>query len=89
MKKLVYSPDYTEKLREIKKYLEMQFGADVRKKAIREIGTRVRSLRDYEDIGISVRQMYGVDTDCLCIFEAKNYNFYKVKPDCLYVVNNK
>lgn len=42
MKKLVYSPDYTEKMREIKKYLEMQFGAAVRKKVIREIGNRVR-----------------------------------------------
>ena len=49
MKKLVYSPNYTEKMREIKKYLEMQFGAAVRKKVIREIGTRVRSLREYED----------------------------------------
>ena len=87
MKKLVYSPNYTEKMREIKKYLEMQFGAAVRKKVIREIGTRVRSLREYEDIGISVREMYGVDTDCLCIFEEKNYVFYKVKPESIYVVN--
>ena len=87
MKKLVYSPNYTEKMREIKKYLEMQFGVAVRKKVIREIGTRVRSLREYEDIGISVREMYGVDTDCLCIFVEKNYVFYKVKPESIYVVN--
>ena len=87
MKKLKYSPDYTEKMRELKKYLDFQFGGDVRKRVIKEIGSRVRSLRENEQIGISVREMYGVDTDCLCIFVAKNYVFYRIEPDCIYVVN--
>ena len=87
MKKLKYSPDYAEKMRELKKYLEFQFDGDVRKRVIKEIGDRVRSLREHEQIGISVRDMYGVDMDCLCIFVAKNYVFYRIEPDCIYVVN--
>ena len=87
MKKLKYSPDYAEKMRELKKYLEFQFDGDVRKRVIKEIGDRVRSLREHEQIGISVRDMYGVDMDCLCIFVAKNYVFYRLEPDCIYVVN--
>ncbi|MCR5330419.1 MAG: type II toxin-antitoxin system RelE/ParE family toxin [Lachnospiraceae bacterium] len=87
MKKLKYSPDYTEKMREIKKYLDFQFSGDVRKKVIKEIGSRVRSLCEHEQVGISVHDMYGVDTDCLCIFVAKNYVFYRIEPDCIYVVN--
>ena len=87
MKKLKYSPDYTEKMRELKKYLDFQFGGDVRKRVIKEIGSSVRSLRENEQIGISVREMYGVDTDCLCIFVAKNYVFYRIETDCIYVVN--
>lgn len=87
MKKLKYSPDYTEKMRELKKYLDFQFGENTRKKVINEIGNRVRSLREHEEIGISVRNMYGVDTDCLCIYAAKNYIFYRVEPDCIYIVN--
>ncbi|MBR1471644.1 MAG: type II toxin-antitoxin system RelE/ParE family toxin [Lachnospiraceae bacterium] len=87
MKKLKYSPDYTEKMRELKKYLDFQFGGDVRKRVIKEIGGSVRSLRENEQIGISVREMYGVDTECLCIFVAKNYVFYRIEPDCIYVVN--
>ena len=74
-------------MRELKKYLDFQFGGDVRKKVIKEIGSRVRSLRENEQIGISVREMYGVDTDCLCVFVAKNYVFYRIEPDCIYVVN--
>ena len=87
MKKLKYSPDYAEKMRELKKYLEFQFDGDVRKRVIKEIGDHVRSLREHEQIGISVRDMYGVDMDCLCIFVAKNYVFYRIEPDCIYVVN--
>lgn len=87
MKKLKYSPDYTEKMRELKKYLDFQFGENVRKKIIKEIGSRVRSLREYEQVGINVHDMYGVDTDCLCIFVAKNYVFYRIESNCIYVVN--
>ncbi len=87
MKKLKYSPDYTEKMRELKKYLDFQFGGDAREKVIKEIGSRIRSLREHEQIGISVRDMYGVDMDCLCIFVAKNYVFYRIEADCIYVVS--
>ena len=79
MKKLLYSPDYTEKIKNLKKYLDNQFGSDVRKRVIKDIGIKVRSLRDNENIGYSVRDMYGVDTDCLCFFIRKNYVFYKVE----------
>jgi len=87
LKKLEYSPDYTEKMREFKKYLDFQFDTDIRKKVITKIGSKVRSLREHEQIGISVRDMYGVDTDCLCIFVAKNYVFYRIESDCIYAVN--
>ena len=56
-KKLKYSPDYTEKMRKLKKYLEFQFGGEVRKKVLNEIGARVRSLPEHEQVGISVREI--------------------------------
>lgn len=87
MKKLLYSPDYTEKIKTLKIYLDNQFGSDVRKRVIKDIGIKVRSLRDNENIGYSVRDMYGVDTDCLCFFIRKNYVFYKVDDDCIYIIN--
>ena len=87
MKKLLYSPDYTEKMLNLKRYLDIQFGIEVRKRVIKEIGTKVRSLRDNERMGYSVRDMYGVDTDCLCFFVCKNYVFYKIAGDAIYIVN--
>ena len=38
-------------------------------------------------MGIPVREMYGVDTDCYCIYVAKNYVFYRIEKDCIYIVN--
>lgn len=74
-------------MRELKKYLDFQFGSDIRKKVIAKIGNRVRMLREFEQTGISVCDMYGVDTDCLCIFVEKNYVFYRIESKCIYIVN--
>ena len=87
MKKLVYSPDYAEKMRGLKKYLDLQFGVEIRKKVIKSIGNRVRSLREHEKLGVSVRDMYGVDSDCLVIFAQRNYVFYRIESDSIYIVN--
>ncbi|MBO6148880.1 MAG: hypothetical protein J6O55_06040 [Lachnospiraceae bacterium] len=54
---------------------------------MKEIGDRVRSLCEHGQAGISVRNSYGVDTDCLCIFVAKNYIFYRIEKNCIYIVN--
>ena len=87
MKKLLYSPDYTDKLLNLKRYLDAQFGTEVRKRILKEIGLKVRSLRDNEKMGYSVRDVYGVDTECLCLFVSKNYVFYTISEDVIYIVN--
>ena len=87
MKKLRYSPDYTERIRNLKKHLSDHFGHEVSKRIIKEIGTKVRSLKDNDRLGYSVQEMYGVDTDCLCIFVSKNYVFYRVNDEGIYIVN--
>lgn len=87
MKRLLYSPDYTDKIRILKHYLDTRFGPRVRKQIVRDIGTQVRALRENENLGYSVRDMYGVDTDCLCFFIRKNYVFYKVDKNSIYIIN--
>ena len=87
MKKLKYSPDYIEKIRNLKKRLTSHFGSAVSNRVIKEIGTQVRALRNNENLGYSVSDMYGVDTDCLCIFICKNYVFYRVDDESIYIVN--
>lgn len=87
MKKIVYSPDYKEKLLELRRYLDFQFGADVRVRVLKELNTRIRMLQDHENSGISVREVYGIDCDYRCLYAVHNYVFYKADKKQIYIVN--
>ena len=87
MKELHYSQDSKEKLKELRKHLDFQFGNEVRKRVLKELDKRIKMLRSHEDMGISVRENYGVDCDYLCIYAAKNYVFYTVLGNSIHIVN--
>ena len=87
MKKLVYSPQYRRKILEIKKYLDIRFGADIRKKALRMITDRLHQLQKYEEIGVSLRDLYGINTDYRYVFVAHNYVFYYYDAEIVRIVN--
>jgi len=87
LKKLVYSPDYKEKVKELKKYLDMQFGESVRKRVLKEITDRLHLLQQNEDSGVSVKAMFGVDTQYEVVFVSHQYVFYRVDADKIYIVN--
>ncbi len=63
MKKIKYSQDYRDKIRIMKKDLDTRFDKDVRLAVFKKINDRIQSIKENEEIGISVREMFGVDTD--------------------------
>ena len=87
MKSIEYSPDYKEKITEIRKYLDFQFGNRTREKIMRELDAKIHLLQMHENMGISVRDNYGVDCDYLCIYAVRKYIFYRVDDDRIYIVN--
>ena len=87
MKKLVYSPDYKEKIVKLRQYLDLRFGMEVRKKTFKTINNRIHLLQRFESMGISVREVYDIDCDYFCVYVAKNYVFYKFDSDTIYIVN--
>lgn len=87
MKKLVYSPEYKRKLLEIKKYLDIRFGTDIRKKTLRMITDRIRQLQKHEESGVSMKVLYGTNTDYRYVFVAHNYVFYRIDAGHIRVVN--
>lgn len=86
MKKLVYSPQYKRRLTEIKKYLDAQFGVDIRKKALRTINDRLHQIQRSEGSGVSLRELCGINTEYKYVFVAHNYVFYKIKADCVHIL---
>ena len=89
MKKIVYSPRYKKKLGEIKKYLDISFGEKVRKEKLRIVTDRLHQLRfpEFEESGVSLRDLYGLNTDYRYVFTEHNYVFYRIEKDCIRIVN--
>lgn len=87
MKKLRYTPVYKEKIEKLRKYLDVQFGQDVRKGIFLKLHQRLKMLKSYEDMGISVRDMFGIDCDYRYLYVIKNYIFYLIEDDAIYIID--
>ncbi len=87
MKVLRYSQDYREKIIKMRKYIDSYFGKIKRKEVFTKINSRIHEVRENENIGISVKNMFGIDTDYYYIYVAKNYIFYRIDDEQIYIVN--
>lgn len=87
MKKVVYSPDATQKLRNIKHDITMKFGTDIAKRVLSNITQTLRKLQQFEKSGVSVERTMGVPCDYYMIYIAHNYVFYRIAEDTINIVD--
>ena len=87
MKKLMYTPDYKEKIIQLRNDLDMQYGKETRKKVLSEIDHRIQQLKTFSYLGVSVREKYSVDCDFYYVYVAHNLVFYQVEEDSVKVLN--
>ena len=86
MGKISYSPEALEDLQNIKENIITEFGDIVAKKVIMEITSNIRRLEVFPLSGINLSKNIDVTTDYHYIFTKKNYVFYRIEPDFIYVV---
>ena len=87
MKKIKYSPDYKEKIALIREWLDLRFDKRTRLKHMTEIKKRLTSLKEFPDLGLSVHDMFGIDSDYEFIYVSHNYIFYYQDEKIIYIVN--
>ena len=87
MKKIKYTPDAADKLRELKKAITQSYGADKAIEIVKKITDAIRDLGTNEIKGPAVSQMFGVDTDYRFLFISHNYVFYRIEDECIRIVN--
>ena len=87
MKKIKYTPDAADKLRELKKAITQSYGADKAIEIVKKITDAIRDLCTNEKKGPAVSQMFGVDTDYRFLFISHNYVFYRIEDECIRIVN--
>ena len=78
MRKIVYAPDYREKLIQLRDSLDTDYGQATRRKILLEIDQHIQHLKQYPFLGISVRAMYGIECDYYYLHVGKNVVFYSV-----------
>ena len=87
MKKLVYSPQYRRKLKELKQYLDLQYGTAVRKRILKMMTDRLHMLQQYENSGVSLQAVYGITNEYRYVFVAHHYIFYHITDGQIQIVS--
>ena len=86
MKKVEYSQIVRRKLKSLRACLTSEFGTEVSRKSIKQITDAARGLEDFEERGISVSSMCGIECDYRYIYAGRNYLFYRIESDKIIIV---
>jgi len=87
LKRIKYTPDAADKLRDMKSAITTQYGSKKAKEIVGEITKAIRGLETNEKKGPSVEAMFGVPSDYRYIFVSKYYVFYDIEGDAIRVIN--
>lgn len=85
MKKVEYSQIVRRKLKNLKARLARELGAEVSGKSVKQIMDAARGLEDFEEKGISVSSMYGIECEYRYIYAGHNYLFYRIEKDKIII----
>ena len=87
MKKLQYSPDALEKLKEIKQNISSRYGAEKAKAVIKEMTKAFRDIQQFENKGPSVENLIGIPCDYRMLYVQHNYVFYRIENDIVRIID--
>lgn len=87
MRKIIYSPEYKEKIFRMRSDLDAQYGEQTRKKTLSAIDKSLQQLKTYPRLGISFREMFGIDCDAYYIYVSHNYIFYEIGDKDIRIIN--
>lgn len=87
MKKIKYSPDAADKIREINQGISEQYGTENAKKIVKGIIDAINDLSIFEMKGPALSDLFGIDTDYRYLYVKKNYIFYRIDDECIRIIN--
>lgn len=85
--KLRYSPDASDKLRELKKQMTATYGNQVAIKVLSKITSDIRGLQDNPEKGPSVEALFGIPMPYRFLHAEHNYVFYRLEEDKVFVTD--
>ena len=84
--KIKYSPDASDKLRELNKQISANYGKPVAAKIVSKIMGEIRDLQNNPERGPSVEAMLEIPTPYRFLHVEQNYVFYRIENDTVHVI---
>lgn len=85
--KIKYSPEASDKLRNLKKQITDSNGKLVAARVVSNIMGDIRGLGDNPEKGPSVEAVLGIPAPYRFLHVEQNYAFYRIESDTVYVVD--
>lgn len=85
--KIKYSPDVSEKLKELKIQITNTSGKSVATKIVSKISSSIRGLQENPEKGALVENLLEIPTPYRFLHVERNYVFYRVENDTVYVTD--
>lgn len=85
--KIKYSPDASDKLRELSKQIMGSYGKTVATKVVSKIMDEIRGLQEHPEKGPSAEALLGIPTPYRLLHIEQNYAFYRIEDDTVYVTD--
>lgn len=87
MMEIKYTPEARDDLKNIKEYITCEFDSEeLTTRILKEITGAVHNLAVFPNMGASVSDTTEIATEYRCMFCKKNYIFYRVGKDTIYIV---
>ena len=86
LKKIVYSAIALSKRRTIKKDIKEKYGQATADRISKHISDVIAKLKKFPEIGISMREQYGLDCDYYMLFVDHNYFIYRIADDRVMIL---
>lgn len=86
MPKILYSKAALRDLQQIQEHISENWGQDTAKQILKNILSNVKDLEQHPGLGVSLGKLIDFPTDYRYLFIEKNYVFYHLGDDKIYIV---
>lgn len=64
-----------------------KYGKDTAEKVMEKMTNSIRKLEEFPVLGVSVKELYDVDTDYMYLYTEHNYAFYRIEGNIVRIVD--
>lgn len=86
LRKIIYSEAALSKRKAIKRNIRERYGPDLANKISRHVSKTISKLKNFPQMGVSMRKMYGIDCDYYMIFIEHNYFIYRIDGNIIMIL---